>query len=216
MAPCRCGQSPHKKGVIFIKKTLLFVLFGAVLITGAFYFDYLYNRKSYNVDFYMVSDTEIQNIAEFRGILSKNGNLKILTGVIPNYKAENFEMGDYSKVTYGEKNYDGNIYSLTPIYNDLYEVKISVITNEEITGEARAKILGRMIQNIKIVPYSCIFTDETGSDAVMLENMGYAVKRKVKLGKINNETGTEVDTGIFLEEKLIINPNNIKTGDKVN
>jgi len=191
------------------------VFFGIVLIAGVFYFDYAYNQKSYDVEFYTVGDTEIQNIAEFKGILSQNGNLNILTGVIPNHKAENFEIGDYAMVMYGDNSFDGNIYSLTPIYNDLYETKISVIASEGISGDANAKILGKMIRNIKIVPYSCIFTDETGADAVMLESLGYAVKRKVKLGKINNETGTEINSGVFLEEKLIINPNNIKTGDKV-
>ena len=203
--------------MIIIKKTFIFIFFGLLLIFGTFYFDYLYNQKSYNVDFHTVTDTDIQNIAEFRGVINKNDkNIKLLTGVIPNYKAENFEIGDYAKITFENKEYDGNIYSMTPIYNDLYETKISIMTKDDISGEGRAKILGKMLENIKIIPYSCIFTDETGSDAVMLENMGYAVKRKVKLGKINNETGTQVNSGIFLEEKLIINPHKVKTGDKVN
>ena len=193
------------------------MFFGSLLIVGALYFDYIYNQKSYDVDFYTVTDTEIQNIAEFRGIISKTErNLKILTGVMPSYKAENFEIGDYAKITFGDKEYNGNIYSLTPIYNDLYETKISIMTKDELTGEARARVLGRLLENIKIVPYSCIFTDETGSDAVMLESSGYAVKRTIKLGKINNENGTQVNSGIFSDERLIVNPNNIRTGDKVN
>jgi len=184
---------------------------------GAFYFDYIYNQKSHEVDLFTVTDMDIQNIAEFRGIISKNEkNIKILTGVVPSYKAESLELGDYAKITFNNEEYNGNIYSLTPIHNDLYEAKISIMTKEDISGEARAKVLGKMMRNIKIVPYSCVFTDETGSDAVMLESSGYAVKRKVKLGKINNENGTEVYNGIFLDEKLIINPNNIKTGDKIN
>ena len=190
---------------------------GIILITGVLYFDYVYNQKSHSVNFYTVTDTDMQNIAEFRGIISKNDkNIKILTGVMPNYKAEHLEIGSYAKITCNDKEYNGNIYSLVPTHNNLYETKISIMTKDEISGEARARVLGKMINNIKIIPYSCIFTDETGADAVMLENMGYAVKRKIKLGKINNEIGTEVISGIFLDERLILNPNNIKTGDKVN
>ena len=162
-----------------------------------------------------MSDTDVQNNANMRGIISKIGNVYIMTGTIPSYRAENLSIGSYAKVTADGKNYDGSLYELTPTYNDLFETKVSIMTSDNISGEGQASIVGDMKKNIIIVPYSCIFTDEDGSDAIMLENRGYAVKRKVKLGRINNETGTEVVAGVFVDENLILNPKDVRIGDKV-
>lgn len=123
--------------------------------------------------------------------------------------------GASATIVVNEKNYDGFLYDVSKLTENLYKVKISIMTKEDIYGKATANIIGVLERNVIIVPYSCIFTDEQGKDAIMVENQGFAVKRNVTLGKINDENGTEILDGLCQDEKIIFSPQNLKTGDKV-
>jgi hypothetical protein len=199
-----------------MKKFFVFFFFCLTVSGAALIYNYLNNEKSAQVSFYTVAVSDVQNSIEMRGVISKNGNVYAVSGVIPKYKAEDLQIGVSARVKCENREYDGYLYELKPTYNDLYDAKISIITSDPIGGEAIAAISGNLKKNIIMVPYSCVFTDENGKDAIMVENLGYAIKRNIKLGKINNDSGTEIIDGVFLNEKLIMNPHSIKTGDRVN
>jgi multidrug efflux pump subunit AcrA (membrane-fusion protein) len=199
--------------LIKIKNILALVSICVVLILGAFVFDYAYNQKSVSVNVYTVLPKDIQNNFNINGRIEKQGNVNMLIGI--SNEAPNIPRGAGATITLNEKSYDGYLYEISNINNNLHEVKISIMTKEDISGEATANIVGSLEKNIIVVPYSCIFTDEFGKDAIMVENQGFAVKRNVVLGKLNNENGTEILEGVCPDEKIIISPQNLKTGDKV-
>lgn len=199
--------------MIKIKNILALVSICVVLILGAFVFDYAYNQKTVSVNVYTVLPKDIQNNFNINGRIEKQGNINMLVGI--SKEAPNIPRGAGATITLNEKSYDGYLYEINEINNNLHEVKVSIMTKDDISGEATANIVGSLEKDIIVVPYSCIFTDEFGKDAIMVENQGFAVKRNVVLGKLNNENGTEILEGVCPDEKIIISPQNLKTGDKV-
>lgn len=199
--------------MITIKNILILVSICVTLIFGALIFDYTMNQKSVQVSIYTVSTKDIQNNFNLTGKISKQGNINMLIGI--SKQEPDIAKGASATVLINDKKYDGFLYKVSPLSNDLYEIEISVMTQDNISGEATASIVGTLQKDIIIVPYSCIFTDDQGKDAVMVDTQGFAVKRNVVLGKINDENGTEVLEGICRDEKIILSPQNLKTGDKV-
>lgn len=183
------------------------------MILGALSFDYVYNEKTYPVKLHTVTQRDIQNKMEFEApVMSYNG-LWLMTGAV--YPQDNITEGAIASVTLNGKQYEGYLYRLEQSFEDVFEATVSVLSNEEISGIANAVVYGTVRRNVMMVPATCIFSDETGNDAVMVELEGYAVRRTVETGRYHTEKERELLSGVFSGERLIISPVLLQTGDRV-
>lgn len=183
------------------------------MILGALTFDYIYNEQTYPVMFHTAQQRDIQNKMEFSASVTAHDGLYLMTGAV--YPRDNITEGAEAIVSFNGKQYEGYLYRLEPSFEEVYEATVSVLTDEEITGVATAVVYGTLRRNVMVVPASCIFSDESGNDAVMVEINGYAVRRAVKTGDYRTEKECELSSGVFSGERLIISPVLLRTGDRV-
>ncbi len=196
-----------------MKKTVLFAFVCALLILGAMVFDYLYNDRFHQVRFHTVSTYDLQNKSQFSAPLIHEDNLCLMTGAVR--LGDNITVGADVVVTVGESEYEGYLYRVEPAFDDISIVTVSVVAPQSAQGEATATIYGTWNRNLMILPSECIVTDERGQDAVFVELNGYAVLRNVETGRNIPEKGWEILSGVFKDEKVIVSPKNIRTGDRV-
>lgn len=196
-----------------MKKVVWFAFVCALLILGAMVFDYLYNDRFHRVEFHTVSLTDLQEKSEFSAPLIQDGNLTLMTGAVR--MAENITEGANAVVTIGNQQYDGYLYRLEPAFDGISLATVSVISPPGESGEATATLYGNFHRNLMFVPPECVIADQQGKDAVFVELNGYAVLRNVETGRILPDKGVEILSGVFRDEKLIISPENISTGDRI-
>ncbi len=196
-----------------MKKTVWFAFVCALLMLFAMVFDYLYNERVHRVEFHTVSSTDIQNQMEFTSPVMVQDGLYLMSGSVK--KIDNVTEGAGAIVTWGNETLEGYLYRLEPVMDDVYLATVSVIAPKPLEGDATAVIYGTYLANQLLIPEECITTDEKGQDVVFVNMNGYAVKRKVELGKRYPSNQIQILSGIFLEEKLIISPKNIRVGDRL-
>ncbi|MBP3448288.1 MAG: hypothetical protein J6K51_04655 [Clostridia bacterium] len=196
-----------------MKKVVWFSFVCAILILGAMVFDYLYNDRFHRVEFHTVSLTDLQEQCEFSAPLIQDGNLTLMTGAIR--MADNITEGATAVVTVDGTRYDGYLYRLEPAFDGISIATVSVISPPEEMGDATATFYGNYHRNLMFIPPECVISDEDGKDAIFVELNGYAVMRNVETGKTLPDKGTEILSGLFRDEKLILSPKNIRTGDRI-
>lgn len=201
------------KEVNVIKKTFFIIILSFVLIFSLCVFDYCVNKKEIEASVFKVKGKDMQESFSFSGNVEKSGNINYIKGYVT--EPLKIKEGAQADVYFGEKYYEGYLQKLQKTNSRVFEAWVSVIADEELTGTGEATVFGDVDKNVIIIPDSCIFTDENGKDSVMVVTQGYCAKRNVELGKIKTKNGRQVKKGIFGEEKVIIEPKGIKTGDKI-
>lgn len=196
-----------------MKKVVWFAFVCALLILGAMVFDYLYNDRFHRVEFHTVSTRDVQNITEFSAPLTHKDDLCFMTGAVR--LGDNITVGAEAVVTMGQNQYEGYLYQVEPALDGISIATVSVLAPDSAAGEATAVIYGTWNRNLIFLPSECIVTDERGQDAVFVVLNGYAVLRNVETGRNILERGWEILSGLFADEKVIVSPENIRTGDRV-
>ncbi len=196
-----------------MRKTFLTIFLAAMLVFGAMTVDYVLNSKEKPVSLHSVKTADIQESFSIHGNITRVGNINYITGKTkePLKITEGAQASVYVDGIY----YDGYLQSLEKISPSVYNACVSVISEEELIGEAEAHIYGDIDDNVILIPASCIFRDEKGKESVMVVTNNFCVKRNIVLGKIKNEKMLQVSEGLFENEKVILNPEGLKTGDKV-
>ena len=126
----------------------------------------------------------------------------------------NITEGAYAGISVNGKFYDGYLRELSFLTKNTAVVCVSIVASQEIEGTAKAEVYGGIAENVVIIPETCIFKDEKGSDSVMIASKGYCVKRNVTVGDIRNSKGVQIKEGLFPDEKIVTEPQKVKTGDK--
>ncbi|MBQ7792293.1 MAG: hypothetical protein IJ367_02230 [Clostridia bacterium] len=196
-----------------MKKVVWFAFVCALLILGAMVFDYLYNDRFHRVEFHTVSTHDVQNITEFSAPLTHQDGLCFMTGAVR--LGDNITVGADAVVTVNGQQYEGYLYQVEPALEDISMATVSVLAPVGTEGEATATIYGTWHRNLIFLPPECIVTDERGHDAVFVALNGYAVMRNVETGRNIPQKGWEILSGLFTDEKVIVSPKNIRTGDRV-
>lgn len=196
-----------------MKKVVWFSLVCALLILGAMVFDYLYNDRFHRVEFHTVSLTDFQEKTEFSAPILQENGLSFITGAVP--IGRGIDENSSVVVTVGNTRLDGYLYRLEPAFEDVALATVSVVSPPPDTLSATATLYGELRRDLIFVPPECIITDERGKDAVFVEVNGYAVLRNVETGKLKAGKGREILSGVFPNERLIISPKNIRTGDRI-
>ncbi len=196
-----------------MKKTVLFAFVCALLMLFAMVFDYLYNDRFHRVEFHTVSLTDVQNVMEFCAPVEQKGPLWLMEGAAK--RIDNITVGANAVITAKNRTYEGYVYQLEPVFEDVCRLSISVIGGETISGDATATVYGTLCRNLMFVPPECVISDESGKDTVFVEINGYAVGRQVELGRLHPENGQEILSGLFTSERIVRSPKGIRTGDRV-
>ncbi|MBQ7791880.1 MAG: hypothetical protein IJ367_00080 [Clostridia bacterium] len=196
-----------------MKKVVWFSFVCALLILGAMVFDYLYNDRFHRVQFHTVSMQDVQNISQFSAPLTREDGFCFMTGAVR--LGDNITVGADVVVTVDNQQYEGYLYQVEPAFDDISIATVSVIAPVETQGEATATIYGTWHRNLIFLPPECIVSDERGQDAVYVALNGYAVLRNIQTGENHPDKGREILSGLFTDEKVIVSPKNIRTGDRV-
>lgn len=175
-------------------------------------FDYCNNKKEVDVTLFTIKGKDLQEHFSFFGEVKNDGNINYVQGKVT--EPLGITEGAQADVYIGKKYYEGYLQTLKKSDNTVYDAYVSVISEKKLNGSGKVTVYGDVDKNVMLVPSSCIFTDEKGNDCVMVVTQGYCVKRKVELGKIALKGKKEIKKGVFCDEKIVINPKNIKTGDK--
>ena len=196
-----------------MKKVVWFSFVCALLILGAMVFDYLYNDRFHRVEFHTVSLTDFQEKTEFSAPILQEDGIFFLTGAVTT--GGGIDENSSVVITVGDTRLDGYLYHLEPAFEDVSLATVSVISPPKDALSATATLYGQLRRDLIFVPPECVVTDERGKDAVFVEINGYAVLRNVETGKLKAGKGREILSGVFPNEKLIISPKNIRTGDRI-
>ncbi len=196
-----------------MKKTLILIFSTALIVFSIMIFDYIFNSKETKVVLHTVKQTDIQESFSIKGKIEKSGNLNYITGKTK--EPLKIKEGAQASVYIDGKYYDGYLQSLEKINSSLYNASVSVVAEEELNGEGEAFIYGGIDNDVILIPRSCFFQDEKGDTCVMIVINDFCVKRAITPGKIKMDNYSEVSEGLFENEKIILNPKNLQTGDKV-
>lgn len=176
-------------------------------------FDYCTNKRQVEVKIFEVTGQDMQENFTFSGEVTKKGNLNYVSGNV--LEPLDITEGAQADVYIDGEYFEGYLQTLKKVTDTLYKADVSVVCEEDLKGDATVTVYGDINKNVMIVPEQCIFTDETGNTCVIVVTKGYGVKRNVELGKIKTSYGKQIKKGIFCEEEIVLNPKEIKTGDKV-
>ena len=177
-------------------------------------YDYQTNNRSCSATLYTVKATAHQEKMSFSAPIKQIGNLYLMSGAVK--KIENVTTGAASEVTVDGDTYQGYLWRLEPTFDGIYYATVSVTgLQNEPENFATAVIYGNIRQDFIFVPKECLFTDETGQDAVFVVQDGYAMLRRVVTGPLLQGGKKQISHGIFPQETLILSPQNIRTGDRV-
>ena len=192
------------------------VLFFLCLIgmIGITMWDYTQNNRSVSAGLHTVSVTPYREQMTFSAPVIRHNDLHLMSGAVK--KIEQAAIGDVAVVSLNGNTYKGYLWRLEPLSNGFHYATVSVVNlDSPLSGSATAVISGKTSRNIIFVPQECVVTDERGQDAVYVVQNGYAMLRNVQIGKLTEEGRKQIEEGVFASEKLIIAPQNIRTGDRV-
>ena len=197
-----------------MKKSFLIILSTAFLILSALIFDYVINSKETKVSVYNIIPTDMQESFYIKGKINNKGNFNYIEGEVT--EPLNIKEGSQASVYINGEYYDGYLQSLAKSENSsAYIAKVSVATDKILSGTAEAYVYGKLNKNALLIPSSCVFRDEAGKECVMIAANDYCVKRNVLQTKINGSDKILIKEGLFPDEKIILNPKNLKSGEKI-
>lgn len=197
-----------------MKKLFLIILSTALLILSAFMFDYIVNLKETKVSVYSITPTVIQESFYINGKTENTGKFSFIEGNVAD--PLNIKEGAQASVYINGDYYDGYLQSLNKTENSSsYTAKVSIITDKKLSGNAEAYVYGKLNKNALLIPSSGIFRDEAGKECVMIATKDYCVKRNILSSKIIGSDKILIKEGLFPEEKIILNPKGLETGDRI-
>ncbi len=196
-----------------MKKTFILIFSTTLILLSLMFFDYTINSKEIKVSVYTVNKRDIQESFFIKGKVEKSGNINFINGKT----AQPLEIkeGAQASVYINGKYYDGYLKNLDRESPTLYSASVSVVSDEELSGNGEAFVYGKINDGVILVPRSCIFRDEKGNDCVMVIINDFCAKRKVSVGKISIDNSQQISEGLFENEKVVLNPEGLHTGNKV-
>jgi len=197
-----------------LKKLMVsFLILFAVILT-AMIFDYQTNNRSVSAKLHTVLVSVYQEEMSFTAPILQYDNLYLMSGAAR--QIDNIYEGATAAVTCNGKTYQGYLWRLEPTFDNISYATVSVTGVKKLPkGNATAVIKGSIRRNLMFIPKECLTTNEMGEDAVFVVQNGYAMLRRVELGTLPKEGQQQIVNGLFPAEKLIISPQNIRTGDRV-
>lgn len=128
----------------------------------------------------------------------------------------NIKAGAYATVEIGGEHYDGYLKDIENLTDTVAEAYVSIVCDKPLFGKAEAVVYGQIAKNVVFIPKECIFKNKKGENAVMIAKEGYVIERKIITGDMENPTGIQVKSGLFPDEKIVKNYENLKSGDRYN
>ncbi len=196
-----------------MKKTVILIFSTALILFFVMLSDYVINSKETKVTLHTVKKTDVQESFSIKGEVKKTGNINYITG--KTREPLEIKEGAQASVYINGEYFDGYLQSLEKNSPSIYTASVSVISDKELLGEGEAFVYGQIDGDVILIPHSCIFRDEKGEYCVMVVINDFCVKRKITPGKIKLDNSEEVTEGLFENEKIILNPAGLKTGNKV-
>jgi len=196
-----------------MKKTFILIFSTSLILFSVMLIDYVINSKETKVSLHIVKTTDVQESFSIEGEVKKTGKIHYITGKTK--EPLEIKEGDQASVYVGGKYYDGYLQSLEKDDSSIYTASVSVISDKELHGKGEAFVYGKINDNVILIPKTCIFLDEKGKDSVMIVINDFCVKRNITKGKISFDNSTQVVSGLFENEKIILNPKGLRTGDKI-
>ena len=198
----------------FLKKTVFF-LFGITILTlTVLVTDYQNNHRCFVAKLHTVSHSTHQEQMSFSSPIKQQGSVYLMSGAVR--KIENITVGARATVFSGNSTYLGYLVRLEPVFDGIFYATVMV---EDFAAPknstATAVIDGNIQRNLIFIPKQCLTTNPSGQVAVFVVQNGYAMLRKVTTGTLTQDGNMQITHGIFPKEKLIISPQNIRTGDLI-
>lgn len=197
-----------------MRKTFLIIFTTSILMLSAMIFDYIINSKETKVSVYNIKPTAIQESFYIEGKIQNTKKFNYIEGNI--IEPFNIKEGAQASVYIDGVYYEGYLQSLNKnTDSSLYTAKVSIVSDKKLNGNAEAYVYGKLNENVILVPPSCILTDSKGKKSIMIATDNYCVRRNVLPVKINNSDKILIKEGLFPEEKIILNPQGLKSGEKI-
>lgn len=170
------------------------------------------NSKTVSVTLHTVKSYDLQEKFSLSGEVYRKNNVNYIRNTVR--RPLNIKEGAYAGVIIDGEYYDGYLRELEKLTQTTAVACVSVVSDEELTGQAEVEVYGGIAKNVIMIPENLIFKDENNCDSVMIARDGYCAKRNISVGEMKNSKGIQIVSGLLPDEKIVINYNDVKSGDR--